>query len=123
MTGSIAIVGATSDPASPGNKAVRAYLAAGWEVHPIHPDEDEVEGLECHEMVMDVIPNIDAASLYVDGEGAMEALDDCSQKGVGTVWLNPGFDSPELVEKAKSLNIDPRVECSIRALGVDPDSL
>ncbi len=123
MSQSIAIVGASSDPSSMSNKAIRAYRDKGWEVLPITESEDEIEGLDCHEMVMDVIPNIHVASLYVDPEQGLEALDDCSQKGVAMVYINPGHESDELVEKAKSLNIEPHVECCIRALGVDPDTL
>ena len=44
--GAIAVIGASSDRQKFGNKCVRAYLAAGWEVYPINLHEHEIEGLD-----------------------------------------------------------------------------
>jgi hypothetical protein len=50
-------------------------------------------------------------------------LEDLARKGVREVWLNPGADSPALVEKARALGLSPIVACSIRGIGEDPSEL
>ena len=42
---SVAILGASTDRSKFGNKAVRAFLARGYDVYPVNPKGGEVEGL------------------------------------------------------------------------------
>ncbi len=49
----VAVVGTNTDRRKFGNKAVRAYLAAGYEVFPVHPTEATVEGLTAYRSVND----------------------------------------------------------------------
>jgi predicted CoA-binding protein len=39
----VAVVGASADPSKYGNRAVRAHLARGYEVYPVHPKEERIE--------------------------------------------------------------------------------
>ena len=39
MRETIAVVGASADPAKYGNMAVRAWQEAGWTVYPVNPRE------------------------------------------------------------------------------------
>ena len=41
----VAIIGASSDRAKFGNKAVRAFQQQGCAVYPVNPKETEIEGL------------------------------------------------------------------------------
>ncbi len=41
----VAVIGASSDRNKYGNKAVRAFRQQGYEVFPINPNEERVEGL------------------------------------------------------------------------------
>ena len=45
MTPTVAIVGASQDRSKFGNKSVRAHLKAGFQVYPVHPRAQEIEGL------------------------------------------------------------------------------
>jgi predicted CoA-binding protein len=123
MSTSIAVIGATNDRSATSNKAVRAYRDRGYQVFPITEEADEIEGIEAYESVLDVIPQIDVASFHVPPEAGLSALQDCAQKGVVEVYFNPGSGSDELVAEAKALNMKPIEGCSIRAIGVDPESL
>ena len=46
MPKTVAVVGASSSRAKFGNKALRAFVAQGYRVLPINPNESEVEGLK-----------------------------------------------------------------------------
>ena len=61
----VAVIGASTDRAKFGNKAVRAFLNHGDQVVPINPKEDEIEGLPAYPSVRDVPGEIDLAVLCV----------------------------------------------------------
>lgn len=116
----VAVIGASGDRQKFGNKALRAYVAQGFTVVPINPHEAEVEGLRAYASVLDVPGPIDMATIYVPPEVGQEILPELAAKGIGEIWLNPGAESPELLAKAKALNIRPIVACSIIAVGSNP---
>jgi predicted CoA-binding protein len=116
----VAVIGASSNRNKFGNRAVRAFLQQGYTVIPINPHEAEVEGLKTYRSVMDVPGAIDMASFYVPPEIGLRVIDEIARKGIPEVWLNPGADSDELIARAKSLNIQPIVACSVVAIGQNP---
>lgn len=116
----VAVIGASSNRNKFGNRAVRAFLQQGYTVIPINPNEAEVEGLKTYRSVMDVPGAIDMASFYVPPEIGLRVIDEVAHKGIAEVWLNPGADSDELIARAKSLNIQPIVACSVVAIGQNP---
>jgi predicted CoA-binding protein len=116
----IAIVGASTDRRKYGNKALRAFRRQGYTVVPINPHAAEVEGERAYASVLDVPGPIDEATLYVPPAVGLAVVEELAAKGVGRVWLNPGADSPELVERARQLGLEPVVACSILAVGEFP---
>jgi predicted CoA-binding protein len=94
----VAVVGASRDRRKYGNKAVRAFRAAGDTVIPIHPRESEIEGLRAFASVLDVPGPIDMATVYVPPDKALQVLADLARKGVAEVWLNPGADDDRVLD-------------------------
>ena len=123
MRKSIAIIGASRDRSKYGNKAVRAYLAQGYTVFPVHPKEKEIEGQTAYASVLDIPDEVEIASFYVPPEVGLKVLEEVAQKGIRTVYLNPGAESEELLRKAEELGITPIVACSILAVGMSPEEL
>src|SRR3954467_13237908 len=120
MSKVVAVVGASSNRSKFGNRAVRAFLQQGYTVIPINPRETEVEGLKSYASVLDVPGPIDMASIYLPPEIGEQVIGDIARKGIAEVWLNPGAESDELITRAKALNIQPIVACSIVAIGENP---
>jgi predicted CoA-binding protein len=50
-------------------------------------------------------------------------LPDIAKKGCDELWLNPGTESDELIEKARELGLNPISACSIVGVGVNPEIL
>lgn len=116
----VAIVGASSDRRKFGNKAVRAFREQGYTVVPIHPSAEEIEGEKAYASVLDYPGQIDEVSVYVPAEIGMSVVEDIAQKGIPIIWLNPGADEPQVVTKAHTLGLKPRVACSILGIGDTP---
>ncbi|MBI5225652.1 CoA-binding protein [Candidatus Micrarchaeota archaeon] len=120
---SIAIIGASYDRNKFGNKAVRAYNHRGWTVFPVSLKESSIEHIPAYHSVLDIdsVPNY--ASLYIPPAAVLDVLGQIAKKGIRLVYFNPGTESPAALEKARDLGLEPIVACSIRAIGVDPDTL
>jgi uncharacterized protein len=120
---SVAIIGASNQRDKFGNKAVRAYLQQGFMVYPVNPKESRIEGLPAFRSILEIPGPVGRASFYVPPAVGLKVIEEVAKKGVKEVYLNPGSESPELVEKARGLGIEPIVACSILAVGIQPSSL
>ena len=123
MSKIVAVIGASNDRRKFGNRAVRAYKLRGYTVVPINPHETEVEGLRAYASVLDVPGPIEMASFYVPPEVGERVIEEIARKEIPEVWLNPGAESDALIARARALEIQPVIACSIVALGQDPYAL
>jgi len=119
----VAVIGASSDRTKFGNKAVRAFLRRGYQVVPINPHESSIEGLVAYPSILDAPGRIDMATFYVPPPIGETLIGDVIARGVSEVWLNPGSESPRLIERARSLGVHPVVACSIVGIGESPSTL
>lgn len=117
----IAIIGASKDRGKFSNKAVRAYKEQNHVVFPVNPHEKEIEGLPCYGSVVEIPLDVDVASLYLPPEIGLKVVEDIVKRGIKKVYLNPGSESNELVNKLRIYGIEVEKRCSIRAIGADPD--
>jgi uncharacterized protein len=108
----VAIVGASADRSKFSNKSIHAHLKAGYQVFPVHPKEETIESLKVYRSVLDIPVKLDRVSLYLPPVIGVKVLDDIAQKGCGELWINPGAESPELMEKARALGLSAIYACS-----------
>lgn len=120
MSKVVAIVGASSNRGKFGNKALRAFERQGYTVIPINPNESEVEGHKTYASVLDVPGTIDMATVYVPAHAGVKVVEELARKGVPDVWLNPGADDDDVVERARELGLKTIQACSIIGIGESP---
>jgi predicted CoA-binding protein len=117
----VAILGASADRTKFGNKAVRAHLTQGYDVYPVNPKGGVIEGLPVYRSLAEVpAGRLTRISVYLPPEIGRKVLPEIAARGCDELWLNPGSDSPELVEAARAAGLEPIVACSIVDLGVSP---
>jgi predicted CoA-binding protein len=117
----VAVVGASADRSKYGNKAVRAFRDAGWTVFPVHPTLKEVEGLAAYPSLDEVpVAELDQVSFYVPPQVGIDVLDQAARKHARELWLNPGSESVELLDRASELGLSVIQACSILGVGEYP---
>jgi len=117
---SVAILGASARRAKFGNKAVRAFQRAGWQVHPVNPNASSVEGLATFASLEDLPERVDVLSIYLPPAVTMSLVDNIADAQPRVVWLNPGADAPEVAEAIERADLALVCQCSIVALGFSP---
>jgi predicted CoA-binding protein len=122
MPKTVAIIGASANREKYSNKALRAYLSKGWTVYPVNPNLTEIEGIPCYKSIEDVPEPIDRISVYVPPHIGKSLLPSIAQKKHSELYINPGAEDEELMQKAKELGLNPIYACSIIAIGAKPSS-
>jgi predicted CoA-binding protein len=120
MAKTVAVVGASSNRAKFGNKALRAFLAEGFRALPINPNEREVEGVKTYASVLDVPEPIDMATVYVQPDVTLRLLDEFQRKGIPEIWVNPGAEDDEVMMEARRRKMNVFFACSIIGIGRNP---
>lgn len=117
------VLGASADRTKFSNKAVRAYLRAGYTVHPVNLRESQIEGLPVFKSIRNVPVRPDIVSVYLPPPATFKVLHDIAAKGCDELWLNPGTESDEVLEEAERLGLNVIQACSIVGLGELPGEL
>lgn len=118
----VAVIGASSDRAKFGNKAVRAWHSQGHGVFPVNPKESEIEGLAAYSSILDVPADLDAILVYLPPPVTLRVLPDIASKGARELYLNPGSEDDQVVQEAQRLGLSPILACAILAIGEHPDN-
>ncbi len=116
----VAVIGASADRRKYGNKALRAFVAGGYDVYAVNPHETTIEGLTAYRSVRDIPGPIDMATMYVPPDVGESILAEIAERQIAEVWLNPGSESPALLARARALGLNVIEACSIVGIGDSP---
>lgn len=116
----IAVLGASPWRHKFGNKCVRAYLAAGYDVYPINLSGEPVEGLQTYRRLQDVPVELDRISVYLPPPVSLELLPEMAAKGAREIWFNPGSADGQVLSTARTAGLQAIDGCSIVDIGMSP---
>ena len=91
---SVAVIGASRDPASIGGRLLHNLLSGPFQgvVHPVNPAASAVQGVPASPTVLDVAGEVDVAFIAVPAARVLEVARQCGQKGVrGLIVISSGF--------------------------------
>lgn len=102
----IAVVGATDNPAKFGGRIYCDLKAKGFEVRAVNPNRETVDGDVCFPDLASVPDDIDIVDMVVPSDVGHRIVDQMVDLGLRHVWLQPGAESPELIEAAETAGLD-----------------
>jgi acetyl coenzyme A synthetase (ADP forming)-like protein len=112
---SVAVVGASRDPASIGGVLLRnVHASCRGSVYPVHPTATELQGLRAYPRVSAIGAPVDLAVVAVPAAAVADVIADCARAGVhGLVVISSGFG-----EVASGREAETRLRQEVRARGM-----
>ena len=99
----LALVGASRNPKAFSTAVYRELKAKGYDLVPVNPEADEIEGDPCVGQVADLPEDIEGAIVMVPAPRAAEVVQACIDKGIERVWLHKGVGPDSVSDEAVAL--------------------
>ena len=100
-----AVVGATNNTEKYGYQIFRNLKGRGYEVYPVNPKLDELEGAKCYSTIADIPVRVDVVDFVVPPEVTEVILKDCKRLGLDRIWLQPGSESEAAIAYCRDNNL------------------
>jgi len=88
-----AVVGATGNTAKNGYRIFKNLSRRGYEVYPVNPGLEELEGVKCYHSLADIPVKVDVVDFVVPPPVTESTLKECKKLGLKRIWLQPGSES------------------------------
>ena len=86
----IAVVGLSPDP-SKASYGVAQYLSQYYEVMPVNPNYEDIEGVRCYPSVASIPGPVDLIDVFQRSERVPDFVDDSLAAGSPYVWMQLGI--------------------------------
>jgi hypothetical protein len=96
-----AFVGLSRDPKKFSRTAFKELSAKGFEMLPINPNMDDVDGIKCYHDFSELPQGVDRALFMTPKANTAAAIDLALTHGIRYIWIQQGSESKEAVEAAK----------------------
>lgn len=87
---SIAVVGASQDPAKAGSQALSTLAGFPGTLVAVHPRETKIQGFPCYPSLSDLPDPVDLAVLAIPAKSCVQAAAEAAARGVGGVFIVSG---------------------------------
>jgi len=111
-----AVIGASDKKGSFGYRIFKILQDNGYEVYPVNPRLDEIDGVKVYDDVMKLPEVPDVADFVVNPSIGEKILPRCAEKGIQNIWLQPGARSPELEQIARDKGLNVVKSCVLQEL-------
>lgn len=103
----IAVVGASPNPARPSHGVMRYLLEQGYRVIPVRPaDCDEVLGVPCVRALAEIEEPVDLVDVFRRPDATPAHAREAVDAGAGALWLQLGIRSAESRRSAEEAGLD-----------------
>lgn len=101
----ITIVGVSHKEEKFGYRIFRDLLNNGFKVEGVNPTNGEILGKKIFRDLKDVEPKPDLVITVVPSAITERIVEECNMLGVKEIWMQPGSESIEAIQKAKQYGI------------------
>jgi len=107
------VAGVSRDSRQSANAILRKLARSGYEVVPVNPNAEELEGLRCYPDLQSVPGDVDGVMVATHPAIAPEVVRQAAERGISNVWFHRSFGdgsvSPEALAACEEKGIEPIV--------------
>ena len=100
-----AVVGATDNPEKYGNTIFKNLKDRGYELYPVNPKLEELEGIPVYHTLSDIPVKVDVVDFVFPPVVTEEILKECNKLGLKRIWLKPGSESEGAIKYCQENNM------------------
>jgi len=104
-TTTIAVVGASGDPAKPAHQIPRYLQRQGYRIIPVNPRGGELYGEPVARSLAEVDGPVDVVDVFRPSEETPEIAREAAEIGAKVLWLQLGIESEEARKLAESAGL------------------
>ena len=104
-TGTIAVVGASGDPAKPAHRIPRYLREQGYRILPVNPRGGELFGEPVARSLPEVDGPVDVVDVFRPADEAPQIARQAVEIGAKVLWLQLGIESQEAREIAEAAGL------------------
>ncbi len=104
--GKIALAGVSRNPKKFSNMVMRDLASRGFEILPVNPHADKLEGVKCYPSIKDLPKDVNRLLIITPKESSAKIMEDVVGSFVDKVWIQQMSDSPEAIQIANDNGVD-----------------
>jgi uncharacterized protein len=105
-----AVAGVSRHAAAAANAVFRKLRDSRYEVFPVNPNAEEVEGARCYPDLASIPGKLDGVVIATHPDVSASIVRECAARGVARVWFHRSFGagsvSPAAVRECQRLGLD-----------------
>ncbi|PKM50864.1 MAG: CoA-binding protein [Firmicutes bacterium HGW-Firmicutes-7] len=109
------VVGANQNPEKFGNMIYKKLKLRGYEVVPVNPFFDTIEGDPCYKNLSSIPEKPEVIDMVVGPDKAKAVIEEAAILGIEYIWFQPGTYNDEVLELVKNLGIKSVKACVLVA--------
>jgi predicted CoA-binding protein len=98
---SFALIGLSRDSKKFSRSVFKELRAKGYEIYPVNPKMDDVEGVKCYHDIADLPETVKHGLFMTPKSNTAGAVDLAIHHGFTHIWLQQGTETKEAIESAK----------------------
>jgi len=101
----IAVVGASSNPARASNHVASYMKAQGYRVIPVNPNEQTVIGEQAYPSLTAVPGSIDLVDIFRKSEDVLPIVEEAIARGAKAIWMQEGVINEAAAQLAREAGL------------------
>ena len=102
----IAMAGVSRKKKKFGNQVFRSLKKKGFNLTPINPHAEEIEGVKCYPGLEGIPENVDRLHIMTPKPATVALVEQAINKGIKHIWIQQESDTPEAVKMATDAGIN-----------------
>ncbi len=101
----MAVAGASRNAKKFGGAIFKELKEKGFELYPVNPNADEIQGIKCFKTVADLPEDVTHLYVVTPKSETQEVVDAALKKGIKMIWIQQKSETPEVVKSIEDAGV------------------
>lgn len=101
----MAIAGASRNPKKFGGAIFKELKEKGFDLYPVNPNADEIQGVKCYKSIYDLPDNVTHLYIVTPKAETQMVVNAALKKGIKMIWIQQKSETPEAVKAIQDAGV------------------